>query len=389
MDTLRDTAEAVRIVRALSTGAWPHNAMGADVVKTYQRALAAVGLYDPGDDDEWIDGDAGWMTRFAHAQAIAAVRGIGTWAYESNVPIVSDAAQWARDCRAIGLDGVIFMLSDVEDAIAARWRLEHGMLRYVEAARVAMDHGLQVAVMPWVTPHRDFMAAMRDDVLELCRRAGIYDAHADAEGPWRRRGDADHGVLANDTVLAWAAEGIRTGISGYPSMAIAGGMDRPGIVCTVECDVPDNDTIDPWSDTIVEVERVGPSDEDEGARRTGKRPGCLSPQCYSQFDEDHASSVYEPGRTQQYAASRWGLHQVGDCAERWIALAAYRQHTRPKWSTAKHMGVAYTAAVELGSHAIPYWNRWWIEHGPAPEVRAFTSGVARRRRHFLELARAA
>lgn len=377
MSLLRDTAEAARLVSLMARGVWPSNALGEEAVKAYQRALAAVGLYDPGDDDEWIDGDAGWMTRFAHAQAIAAVRGIGTWAYDDLIPREDKADEWAAMCAGLGLDGVILMLSSARDAHAGIWRLEHDAARYIAATQAARRHGLRVAFMPWVAPRRKFIEDMIGDVLDLCEAAEVYDVHVDAEGAWRVSGDTDHHTLARRVVAEFAAAGVRTGVSGYPAMAVAGGMDRPGVECLGrDCD-DDNDTIDPWVDAIVEAGAI------DG------RVGAVSPQCYSQYDAEHASDVYLPGNTQTYAAVRWNLTELGERAELWMALAAYRQHSRPKWSTLRHMAVAYTKAVELGAEQIPYWSRWWISQGSPPEVRAFVAGVAERRRHFLDLARAA
>lgn len=375
MSLLSTVADTVRIVAHLCEDGLP---TAPAAVEMAQRALAAVGLYDPGDGDEWIDGDAGWMTRFAHAQALAAVRGIGTWAYDDLVPSESGADAWAAMCAGLGLDGVILMLSTARDAHAGIWRLEHDAARYIAATQAARRHGLRVAFMPWVAPRRAFIESMISDVLDLCEAAEVYDVHVDAEGAWRVSGDADHRTLARRVVSEFASAGVRTGVSGYPAMAVAGGMDRPGVECGAGiCDVPDTDTIDPWVDAIIEAGAI------DG------RVGAVSPQCYSQYDAEHTSSVYLPGNTQEYASDRWNLAELGERAELWMALAAYRQHMRPKWSATRHMAVAYTKAVELGAEQIPYWSRWWTSQGSPPEVRAFVAGVAERRRHFLGLARPA
>ena len=367
MSALHQTAEAARIARDLARGVWPDEMPRVDV-ETAQDILRDAGLYT-GE----IDGDPGPLTLYAFALAVAAVRDVGTWAYESHVPTIEGADAWAARCVELGLDGVILMLSDVDDAIARVWRLEHSPERYMAAVGAARAAGLSVAFMPWVTPHTGFMSSMIADVIALCDACKVHDVHVDAEGPWRRQGDTDHRTLARLTVAAFAEAGIRTGVSGYPAMAVPGGVDLVDYEGRV-VEMSDNDTIDPWIDAIVERGAIG------------GRPGAIKPQCYSQFDSDHASAVYEPGATQRYGVERWGISLIPrESAERWIALAAYRQGGRPKWSTTRHMMVAWTEAVRLGSHQIPYWSRWWLSDSRQPDVGAFTRDVAARRRAFRAL----
>lgn len=116
--------------------------------------------------------------------SVIGVRRVGAWTGSSSMAsprAIRDAVNFAK---AVGLGRLDVIVND-----HSAWRAPTRFTTYPTVKIVALVHdaraaGLDVHLMSWVMPHRDYLLGARDALLPLLERTGASSLQFDAEEPW-------------------------------------------------------------------------------------------------------------------------------------------------------------------------------------------------------------
>ena len=218
--------------------------------------------------------------------------------------------------RSIGLTGIDIIINDHSAQRSPMRFTVRDRAKIETLASMAGDVGLDVHLMSWVMPHRDYIAGAVDEVPGLMEATGAKSIVWDAEEPWTLAASPmDYYTAGASLTGSLRGLGFEQGVTGirYASTAKLGGLVH-------------------GSDYIV-------------------------PQCYST-----RTSKADPSTVVAKGLATWRA-KFGD-RQRFVAgLAAYRQTGIAGHSIASAIGAAADGAAEVSDAAI-YWSLSSIRASP-------------------------